>query len=301
MKTLIICFSQTGHTRTVAGCIRDGISAVTGQCDLVEIQAADGNLIKTYDLVGLGCPVFYYQEPANVRAFIGALPPLNGRPWFVFCTHGSILGITLSSMSAQLEAKGARVIGLHDTYADATLPFYPHPTYTTGHPDALDLEQATSFGRRMAERWQKIDGGSRVQIPSPAALPDEWIKNAEMFTMEYMEKVFPRLRINSEKCTRCLACEENCPVAGIEILMSPQRIQDPCIYCWNCVNRCPAAAIEADWSRQISLAPKLYARYRYWLDIAASRNEFRWLVNPDDIDFNDPCVFQQLRKNKHNG
>ena len=296
MQTLIICFSQTGHTRTVAGCIRDGIVAVTGQCDLTEIKAVDGKSLDAYDLVGLGCPVFYYQEPANVRDFIGALQPLNGQQWFVFCTHGSIIGTTIASMSKQLEEKGARITGFHDTYADATLPFYPHPTYTTGHPDALDLEQATFFGRRIAERGQKIAGGGRVQIPAPPALPDEWIKNAEMFSLEYMAKIFPRLTINPEKCTLCLACEKDCPVEGIEILTNPQRIQNPCIFCWNCVNVCPAAAIEADWSRHISLVPKLYARYRYWLDKAASQDEFRWLINPDDIDFNNPYVFQEKRK-----
>jgi ferredoxin len=224
------------------------------------------------------------------------LAPLNGQQWFVFCTHGSIIGITISSLRSQLTQKGAKVIGFHDTYADATLPFYPHPTYTTGHPDAIDLSEADDFGRRIAERGQRIARGSRVKIPKPPELPHEWVKNAEMFTLENMEKIFPQLTINTEKCTHCLECEQSCPVNGIEIQTKPERIQDPCIFCWNCVNRCPETAIEADWSRQIRLAPKLYARYRYWLDKAASRKEFRWLVNPDDIDFTKPYISQNPHK-----
>jgi menaquinone-dependent protoporphyrinogen IX oxidase len=34
MKTLIIYFSQTGNTRKIAECIKNGIIDVTGQCDI---------------------------------------------------------------------------------------------------------------------------------------------------------------------------------------------------------------------------------------------------------------------------
>ena len=84
MKTLIIYFSQTGNTRTVAERIRDGIAGVTGQCDLTDLADADAASLADYDLVGLGCPVFYYQEPFNVRDVMETVPELPGRHWFLF-------------------------------------------------------------------------------------------------------------------------------------------------------------------------------------------------------------------------
>ncbi|MBI4832040.1 MAG: flavodoxin domain-containing protein, partial [Candidatus Lindowbacteria bacterium] len=131
MKSLIICFSQTGNTRKIAEQIREGIAEVTGQCDMKNLAEVDKGSLPGYDLVGLGCPVFYYQEPFNVRAFIESLPQLKDRHWFVFCTHGSVIGNTFPSMSGQLQKKEILVIGYHDSYADGTLPFYPYPTLTT--------------------------------------------------------------------------------------------------------------------------------------------------------------------------
>jgi Fe-S-cluster-containing hydrogenase component 2 len=252
--------------------------------------------LEKYDLVGLGCPVFYYQEPLNVRNFIKRLPALPGKHWFVFCTHGAIMGNIFSSMAGYLKEKGITVIGYNDTYADATMPFYPYPTLTTGHPDSDDLDKAYDFGRDLVNRSRDITSGKKDLIPELAPVPEEWIENAERFTLEFMKRVFPAMKINPDTCTACLDCERHCPVDGIDVMAEPPRIQDPCIYCWNCTKICPESAIEADWSRQVTMAPQLYSRYRYWLDIAAGRGEFRWLLDPDSIDFTNPFYKQREQK-----
>lgn len=69
MKTLMICFSQTGNTRKLADHIKEGILSVNGQCELLDLSEVRVRRLPDYDLVGLGCPVFYYQEPFNVRDF----------------------------------------------------------------------------------------------------------------------------------------------------------------------------------------------------------------------------------------
>jgi flavodoxin/ferredoxin len=301
MRTLVIFFSQTGNTKTIAGQISEGIQAIAGHCDIATMTDVDTASIADYDLVGLGCPVFYFQEPLNVRSFIQSLPSLTGQHWFLFCTHGSIMGAIFHSMAKHLMRKEVVLIGFHDTYADAWLPFYPHPTLTTGHPDSQELEDARQFGRDIADRSRDVAAGRTDLIPALEAIPEEWERNAEMFTAEFMKRAFPALRINSAKCNECLDCEDGCPVDGIEIEAEPPRIQDPCVYCWHCVNVCPEAAVEADWSSQVKLAPKLYSRYRHWLDVAAERGEFRWQVDPDSIDFDNPYYLQRLRLKKNGG
>ena len=99
MKTVIVYFSQTGFTHKVAEQIRDGIVDVAGHCDLTSLADVNPASLADYDLVGLGCPVFYYQEPFNVRDFMQGLPELADKQWFVFCTPGSVLGITLILMA----------------------------------------------------------------------------------------------------------------------------------------------------------------------------------------------------------
>jgi flavodoxin/Fe-S-cluster-containing hydrogenase component 2 len=296
MRTLIICFSQTGNTRKVAESIREGVVSVTGQCDLVNMADVDTGSLSGYDLVGIGCPVFYYQEPFNVRDFMEHLPHLPGRHWFVFCTHGSIIGNTMPSMAARLREKGILVIGYHDTYADGTLPFYPYPTLTTGHPDRMDLEQAGAFGKKVVERSQRIAEGDRDLVAEPTAVPEEWKRTASALNPEFMEQMMPKLRINTEKCTHCHACEDNCPVKGIDVEADPPRIQQPCIYCWFCAKICPVLAIDADWDVLVAMAPENYARYREALDEAAARGEFRWLIDPDSMNFDDPLYKQRQRE-----
>ena len=301
MKTLIITFSQTGNTRKVAEEIKQGVLETTERCELIGLKEVDPASLKTYDLIGLGCPVFYYQEPYNIREFIANLPQPAGKQWFVFCTHGAIMGITLESMSKGLQRKGIRVIGYHDTYASATLPFYPYPMLTAGHPDETDLKEARIFGRLVAERSRNIGNDEAFQPITPPVAPQEWHENAGRFTPEFLQRIFPGLTINASRCSRCYLCQESCPVEGIDIDHDPPQIQDPCIYCWNCVNICPEAAIEADWSGQVKLAPKLLERYRYWLNAAATQGKFRWHIDPESIDFENPLYLQRRLAAGSNG
>jgi flavodoxin/ferredoxin len=296
MKTLIICFSQTGNTHKVAECIRHGIVQETGQCDLMNMSEVDPRSLADYDLVGLGCPVFYYKEPFNVRDFINALPELKGKHWFIFCTHGSVMGKTLISMLERLKEKGIIVVGHHHTYADGTLPFYPYPTLTTGHPDPTDCEEARAFGREIAGRSRGFAEGEKEFIAPPDPLPEEWALDAEMLTLEFMNDVMPRLHIDMDKCILCHECEDNCPVKGINIEDDPPRIQAPCIYCWYCTKICPTLAIYADWDNLVAMAPEQYARYRKALEDAATRGEFRWLIDPDSLDFDMPLYKQRERE-----
>jgi flavodoxin/ferredoxin len=298
MKTLIIYFSQTGFTRKAAEQIRDGIVDFAGHCDLASLADVNPESLPDYDLVGLGCPVFYYNAPFHVRDFMQGLPELKDKQWFVFCTHGSIMGNTLILMAEALQRKGILVVGYHDTYADGSIPFYPYPTLTTGHPDELEYEEARAFGREVAERSRRIAGGERDLIPEPGQKDPEWTQQAETFTLEFLSGVMPRMSINQEKCIQCQECVENCPVGGIDVEADPPRIQDRCIYCWYCAKICPELAIEADWDSVVPIAPQNYARYREVLEEAAARGEFRWLMDPDSIDFDDPLYKQREREIK---
>jgi flavodoxin/NAD-dependent dihydropyrimidine dehydrogenase PreA subunit len=295
MRTLLICFSQTGNTRKVAEGIRDGITGVAGSCELVTLEDVQREELGEFDLVGLGCPVFYLKEPLHVRDFIRGLPDLEGKRWFVFCTHGAVMGPTLISMSEGLKKKGIRVIGHHHSYADGTMPYYPHPVLTTGHPDQADLDHASEFGREVARRSRSIAIGEPVEIPEPEPAAEEWVTQSNQLTVEFLGKVSPKLRIDMDTCDQCNECVESCPVDGIDVSTDPPRIQDPCLYCWHCAKICPTLAIEADWDPLVAMAPGFWARYRRELEQAEARGEFRWLVDRDSLDFDNPLYKQRQR------
>jgi hypothetical protein len=63
--------------------------------------------------------------------------------------------------------------------------------------------------------------------------------------------------------------------------------------CWYCVKACPTRTIHANWDKLVAMAPEQYARYRKTLDDAATRGEFRWLIDPDTLDFDTPLYKQR--------
>jgi len=299
MRTLMICFSQTGNTRKVAEQIQQGINEVADTCELIGLDEADSESLDKYDLVGIGFPVFYYKEPFHISDFIDSLPIMKDKRWFVFCSHGSVLGMTLISMTERLEKKGITVIGSHHTYADASLPFYPYPTVTTGHPDDQDLQEARDFGTAIAQCSIAVASGDTSCIKRPAPVTEDWVpEQSALLTQEFMDKAFPRLSVNTETCTQCGECQDACPVNGIDIEAEPPNIQDPCIYCWNCAKICPTCSIETDWTGMDSLAPSQYEKYIKALNDAEARGEFRWRVDPDSMNYDDPLHKQQERQLK---
>ena len=87
---------------------------------------------------------------------------------------------------------------------------------------------------------------------------------------------------------------------GIGVEEDPPRIQQPCIYCFNCAKICPVQAIKADWEARAATVKQNFARYRKTLDAAVERGEFRWGIDPDSIDADDP-LYKRLERNIKEG
>ena len=191
------------------------------------------------------------------------------------------------------------VVAYHDTYADSTMPVIPYPTLTTGHPDESEYEAAERFGRGIVETAQRIAGGETSLIPALNYEPDQWADLAESLTPETMRAFMPPLHIDTGRCTQCRTSEEHGPVGGIDIDADPPSRQNPCIYCWHCVMLCTEIAIEAvdgDWGLLLQTMPVNDKLYRQRLDDAAARGEFKWLMDPDAIDFENTQLNQRRAK-----
>ena len=285
MNVLIICFSQTGNTQKLADRILEGIVDGGNRCSTIGMKHANIDDIPNYDLIGIGTPTFFYREPVNVRTFLKKIPEQNGRHCFLFCSHGSIMGNTLYYMQEQLKEKGYAVIGAFDSYADASLQFYPKAWHTSGHPDEIELSEAEQFGRGICDVSARIQNGESDLIPEFQLIEDTWWAEAsKKMTLESLRKVFPKFSINQDKCSQCLLCQENCPVDAIDIEADPPDIQkEGCIYCLYCEKACPEGAIEGDWTLIKKITRSNLKKYVTALKEAEKEGKFRPHVDYEKI------------------
>ncbi|MDD1779098.1 MAG: EFR1 family ferrodoxin [Candidatus Helarchaeota archaeon] len=276
---LIIYFSQTGGTEKIAKAIQQGVLESGNSCDLVKIKAAASKNLKNYDLIGFGCPTFYYREPINVRTFIRQLREEQNKHCFIFCAHGSSKGNTFYYLKEELNKKGLVVIGAFDSYSESSLQFYPKPMHTDKHPDSIEIEGAQKFGSEICELSLRINRGELNLVPAIELVENTWwARDSKLMTLEVLRKTTPELKINWEKCINCLVCQENCPVDAIDIA-NKQIQKEGCIFCWFCEKSCPEAAIEADWSLMNKWARTNLKKYVKILEAEEAEGKFRPYVD----------------------
>ena len=280
MKSIVIYFSLTGNTKKVARVIQKGIKQITGQCDLSAIKQADSKHIDSYDLIGIGSPV-WGGVPPNVKLFVDNLPSLEGKYTFAFSTHGALPERFLPIFVGLLTGKGSKVIGVHDWYGSVCLPGHPKPYPTDGHPDVIDLKEAQDFGAEMVRLCQRIVDGESQLIPDLAMMPVPPDNNIPR----------PRPKLNVQKCRypKCHLCQDNCPQDDINLDASPPVFAETCRPCYFCEMICPVGAIEADY--------ELLTRDRMWraenvykqaLEKAEAEGRFRRLTPIEKVGWITP-------------
>ncbi len=155
-KILVVYFSRTGNTKSVAEAI---FGAIQGDKYIAsideEVHPAD------YDLVFIGFPVHTHGVPFPVEALLKKVPA--GKKIALFSTHGSVTGSRLSREAiehASVIASKAKIIGTFSCRGkvslaalEALMKSPEHEAWTdmaasaATHPDAHDLDDARAFAR----------------------------------------------------------------------------------------------------------------------------------------------------------
>jgi flavodoxin/ferredoxin len=263
MKSIVVYYSQTGNTKTIAEAIYHGMKQADEDSRIAPLKGVDARELLNYELIGIGSPVFGFQEPGVITDFINSWPSLKGKYGFSFCSHGTLAGAYISRTVAALRKKGLTVAGWNDWYGSAFIPTLPKPYFTDGHPDEIDIKDAEDFGRKMVERSCKIAAGEKRLIPRlpgkeqydklygtpPAPLLQSPIRDTERSQADRL-RLKPHL--NNTKCRypQCTICMDNCPTHSINLSGSPQINHHTCGPCalMHCEQLCPSGAIEVDWS-----------------------------------------------------
>jgi ferredoxin/flavodoxin len=259
LKAIVVYYSGAGSTRKIAKAIHRGMKTVIGDCEIASIKEANPQDMTKYDLIGIGGPIYWFRETANVRLFIYKMPEMEGKLCFPFCTHGSAPSGFMFSIDWALRQKGLQIIGWKDWYGSVYNSIgQPKPYFTDGHPDAIDLKEAEEFGRQMAQRAQGITSGETNLIPEIPKGPEAdalWRPGGMAQRRPSTEgqggqrpAPQPPRTINMKKCTHpeCTVCVDNCIFHSIDFSKDPPDFRDNCINCNLCNRMCPVGAIEID-------------------------------------------------------
>jgi ferredoxin/flavodoxin len=252
----LVYFSQTGNTRKVAEAMQE-VLAAAGSCALYRLEEADPAVLWRYDLIGLGCPAFYFREPLNVRRFLLDIPgqsrPGWPKPFFVFVTHGGTPGDVFSRIARLAAGRGLDAIGFFGCLGVDTFPPYAdrRPLIAQGHPDASDLDRAKRFAASMVERVLDRPGSAAaIKVRIPGNLLTRFISG--LFNgraLRLMERfwILPHKKVDPELCVKCGLCVQSCPQGVIRIDGIPVISEAGCIYCYHCHRICPQQAILCNW------------------------------------------------------
>jgi Fe-S-cluster-containing hydrogenase component 2/flavodoxin len=261
LKGIVVYYSATGSTRKVAKAIHRGMKDLMEECDIAPINQVDPQDMAKYDLIGIGGPIWYYRETANLRLFVYNMPNLEGKLCFPFCSHGSSPSGFMFSLGWALRRKGLEIIGYGDWYGSVFQVLHmPKPYFTDGHPDEIDLKEAEDFGREMAGLAQKIASGeaSVPEMPKGAKADPLWrpvhfegrppAEEAGRERPRFQPMPQPKRKVNMEKCKypECTLCVDNCIVNSIDFSATPPVFRKNCINCSLCDKMCPVGAIEVD-------------------------------------------------------
>ena len=256
-KCLIVYFSQTGATARTGERIAAGLHASgfeVKECNIKDEKPPD---VHGYDMLGIGSPVYAFKPPLNVCDYVGSLPDLEGKPAFVFLTHGTHRFNAADCIRRELVRKKAKEVGyFHCRGADFALGYLKLGyLFSPDHPSAKELAEA--FGREIATR---VQGSQKLTAPLEAAPPLIYRLERLTYSRWLSSWVQSRLfKLDAQKCNACGLYEARCPVRNITEDKSGHPVWGRnCLLCLTCEMECPEEAI---LSLQSSSVARLFMKY----------------------------------------
>ena len=213
---------------------------------MAEYTKADEISLDDYDAYCFATPLQAWQPTKNVERFIKSMPSLEGKVSFLLSSSGGQPSQTAPLMAKWLNRKGIAVTGHHDLTCPDSWPVSRRFTHNADEevPDVESVRELAGFAEGMLELQIAYLSGKRVELPRFRVHP------TPLFLLSRFERLAgrrPNLEMGKKKvvesrCTRCGACEKNCPAGAIRLDPFPCFSKD-CIACWRCINGCPEDCI----------------------------------------------------------
>lgn len=233
MKRLaIVYFSGTGNTKYIANKMKDVFIRNNIAVDFINIEKDRLNVYK-YDYIVIGGPIYVERYPEILLKYLEKnLSGFNGS-CMLYTTQANT-GRTSAFKHAMKRLKKLNV-----TYFDYIIMpnnFYNFMFKQYPEEKLADLiKESSKKAEKMALDFCR--GNNRgYEIPNRTVF---MVEAAYRFTYPFLRNFLMRkLKVDSDKCTKCRVCEKFCPAQSIKI--TPKlRINNHCTFCQRCIHSCP--------------------------------------------------------------
>ena len=227
----LVYFSPTGTTKAIVQEIARGIHP--GNVELLDITRPDARIkalkISDKELLIIGVPVYMGRVPALLTEWLHAIKARNTPAVCVVVYGNRVYDDALLELKDILTRCGCKPIAGAAYIGEHSFSSNEAPT-AKDRPDAGDLFNAESFGRKIQEKLNTIPSAEQiVEVTIPGCHP--YRDDSKLWTVDFIAV--------SDACVQCGICAEGCPVGAIDPENSRTIDTKKCITCCACIKLCP--------------------------------------------------------------
>lgn len=243
MKIAIFIFSGTGNTYFIGKKLQNEFKENGVSCNLftVEKEHDDDHLIDSYDLIGLGYPIYGSDVPLLIKNWINGLKMHNQKKAFVFCTQMMYSGDGAAYGGRLLEKKGFVIrqqahFNMPNNITDYKIlrPFNKHNLIKI---EQKKTKQVNRFAKKILVD-KKCKKGSNLFSLGLGLLQRIPYQKMEMKWISNSIKI-------EDHCILCKKCIDLCPTGNFEIKDGILTTKNLCFACYRCINHCPVNALHS--------------------------------------------------------
>lgn len=233
MKRVIYYFTGTGNSlraaRVIAGEL-GGAELIAMGGDSEDVSAVGA------DVVGFVCPVYEWDVPKPVEAFVRRLAVNPGAYFFMVATYIAIHGRCFETVDAALREKGARLRygRALRCVASQCVAYEPFPPARLMVP--LSERKSRAIGREIA-------AGKERKYPTMSPV-SRFLHPRMIGPFLAVQREYDKGFFTSGACTGCGVCRRVCPCGNITFSGGRLVWNHACEGCNACVVYCPAKAVQ---------------------------------------------------------
>jgi len=233
MKKIIYYFSGTGNSLRTARILAEelgGAKLISMRNNPADVPAASA------EVIGFVCPVYEWDVPKTVKAFVKQLAVNPQAYTFMVATYIAIHGKCFETIGTVLQEKGTR---LH--YGKALRCVASQCTAYEPFPPAwLMVPLAERKARKIGK---EIAAGKRRKSPAMSPISKQLYPKM-MVPFLNIQHEYDKGFYSSDACIGCEICRKVCPCKNITFSEKRPVWNHACEGCNACVAYCPTKAIQ---------------------------------------------------------